>query len=66
MGKMKDLMEQRGLSINELATLASVSRGTVRDLMNGTGNVGIVNILKIASVLDVPFQNLVDEYLNQV
>lgn len=53
--------EAAGLSVSELARRANVSKGTVSQLENGSGNPSVETLWAIGVALDVPFAVLVDQ-----
>ncbi|WP_404472710.1 helix-turn-helix domain-containing protein [Microbacterium aerolatum] len=56
--------EARGLSVSELARQAGVSKATVSQLENGSGNPSVETLWALGVVLDVPFAVLVDQQAN--
>jgi transcriptional regulator with XRE-family HTH domain len=56
--RVRDLRQARGLSQEELAELAGVHRTYVSSLERGQRNVGLDNILAIATALGVPASEL--------
>lgn len=53
--------EARGLSVSELARQAQVSKATVSQLENGSGNPSVETLWALGVALDVPFAVLVDQ-----
>lgn len=56
MNRIKEVLKERGITINELADKMGISRVTLSSQINGTAN--IVSYEKIASVLNVPMWQL--------
>ena len=56
--------EARGLSVSELARRADVSKATVSQLENGSGNPSVETLWALGVALDVPFAVLVDQQAN--
>lgn len=56
--------ESRGLSVSELARRAGVSKATVSQLENGSGNPSVETLWALGVALDVPFAVLVDQQAN--
>ena len=56
--------EARGLSVSELARQAGVSKATVSQLENGSGNPSVETLWALGVALDVPFAVLVDQQAN--
>jgi transcriptional regulator with XRE-family HTH domain len=56
--------EARGLSVSELARRAQVSKATVSQLENGSGNPSVETLWALGVALDVPFAVLVDQQAN--
>lgn len=50
-----------GISVGELARRSSVSKGTLSQLENGTGNPTVETLWAIGDALGVPFSTLVEE-----
>ena len=56
MNRIKDLLKEKGASVNELGERLGISRVTLSTQINGTAN--IVSYEKIATALDVPMWQL--------
>jgi len=57
---IRRIREERGLSQEELATLAGLHRAYVGQIERGEKNIGLKNLEKIAKALDVNIRVLVD------
>jgi len=53
--------ESAGLSISELARRASVSKATISQLENGSGNPSVETLWAIGDALGIPFATLVED-----
>lgn len=53
--------ERRDLSVSELARRAGVAKATVSQLENGGGNPSVETLWALASALEIPFADFVDE-----
>ena len=52
--RLNSLCEERGITINRLATLSAVTQSTVSDFMRGnTQNIGIITLKKLIDGLDL-------------
>lgn len=58
--RIEGLRVDRGLTIDVLAERAQVGRRQVETLLDGTSDVGISVILRLAGALDVKVEELVD------
>lgn len=56
MNRIKDLLKEKGITINELADKIDISRVTLSSQINGTAN--IASYEKIAKALEVPMWQL--------
>ena len=56
MNRIKDLLKEKGVTINELADKMGISRVTLSTQINGTAN--IASYEKIATALNVPMWQL--------
>lgn len=56
MNRIKEILKERGITINELADKLGISRVTLSTQINGTAN--IVSYEKIATALNVPMWQL--------
>lgn len=56
MNRIKEILKERGITINELADKLGISRVTLSTQINGTAN--IVSYEKIAAALNVPMWQL--------
>lgn len=56
MNRIKELLKEKGVTINELADKMGISRVTLSTQINGTAN--ITSYEKIATALDVPMWQL--------
>lgn len=56
MNRIKDLLKEKGITINELADKMGISRVTLSTQINGTAN--IASYEKIATALNVPIWQL--------
>lgn len=56
MNRIKDILKERGITINELAEKMGLNRVTLSTQINGTAN--IASYEKIAAALDVPMWQL--------
>lgn len=56
MNRIKDILKEKGITINELAEMIGISRVTLSTQINGTAN--IVSYEKIATALNVPMWQL--------
>lgn len=56
MNRIKDIIKEKGITINELAEKLGITRVTLSSQINGTAN--IVSYEKIAAALDVPMWQL--------
>ncbi len=56
MNRIKDILKEKGITINELAEKMGLNRVTLSSQINGTAN--IVSYEKIASALNVPMWQL--------
>lgn len=56
MNRIKDILKERGITINELAEKMGLNRVTLSTQINGTAN--IASYEKIATALDVPIWQL--------
>lgn len=56
MNRIKDILKERGITINELAEKMGLNRVTLSTQINGTAN--IASYEKIANALDVPMWQL--------
>lgn len=56
MNRIKDILKEKGITINELAETMGLNRVTLSTQINGTAN--IVSYEKIASALNVPMWQL--------
>jgi transcriptional regulator with XRE-family HTH domain len=56
--------ESAGISISELARRASISKATVSQLENGTGNPSVETLWALGDALGIPFAVLVDQPVN--
>lgn len=56
MNRIKEVLKEKGISINELAEILGVSRVTVSTQINGTAN--IASYERIAAALNVPMWQL--------
>ena len=56
MNRIKDILKERGITINELAEKMGLNRVTLSTQINGTAN--IVSYEKIATALNVPMWQL--------
>ncbi|MCE9231166.1 helix-turn-helix domain-containing protein [Bacteroides ovatus] len=56
MNRIKDILKERGITINELAEKMGLNRVTLSTQINGTAN--IASYEKIATALDVPMWQL--------
>ncbi|MGO1802931.1 MAG: helix-turn-helix domain-containing protein [Microbacteriaceae bacterium] len=56
--------EAHGMSVSELARQAGVSKATVSQLENGSGNPSVETLWALGVALDVPFAVLVDQQAN--
>lgn len=61
---LKREREARALSVSELARQAGVSKATVSQLENGSGNPSVETLWALGVALDVPFAVLVDQQAN--
>jgi transcriptional regulator with XRE-family HTH domain len=57
---IRRIREERGLSQEELATLAGLHRAYIGQIERGEKNIGLKNLEKIAKTLDVDIRVLVD------
>lgn len=63
--KVKQLREEKGFSIEQLANISNVDRNYISDIEKGKRNVSIEIIEKIIIALDSAFfNNIVSIYLN--
>ncbi|WP_292938457.1 helix-turn-helix transcriptional regulator [Noviherbaspirillum sp.] len=51
--RLRELRLERGLSQEELGSLAELDRTYISGIERGTRNVGLINVFRIASALDV-------------
>ena len=59
--RLNSLCEERGITINRLATLSAVTQSTVSDFMRGnTQNIGIITLKKLIDGLDVSITEFFD------
>ncbi|MBC8593872.1 helix-turn-helix transcriptional regulator [Oscillospiraceae bacterium N12] len=56
MNRIKDILKEKGITINELAETMGLNRVTLSTQINGTAN--ITSYEKIATALDVPMWQL--------
>jgi len=56
--RVKELRSVRGITQENLAELAGLSRQYIGDVERGTRNISLVNIEKIAAALDVTLPEL--------
>lgn len=56
MNRIKDILKEKGVTINELAEKMGINRVTLSTQINGTAN--IASYEKIATALDVPMWQL--------
>ena len=56
MNRIKEILKEQGVTINELADKLGISRVTISTQINGTAN--IVSYEKIATALNVPMWQL--------
>lgn len=56
MNRIKDILKEKGITINELAETMGLNRVTLSTQINGTAN--IASYEKIATALDVPMWQL--------
>ena len=55
------MCEERGITINRLATLSAVTQSTVSDFMRGsTQNIGIITLKKLIDGLDLSITEFFD------
>lgn len=58
---LNSLCEERGITINRLATLSAVTQSTVSDFMRGnTQNIGIITLKKLIDGLDLSITEFFD------
>jgi transcriptional regulator with XRE-family HTH domain len=58
---VRKLRLAKGISQEKLAELADIHRTYIGDVERGTRNIGLVNMTRIATALDVPLSRLVQE-----
>ncbi|MCQ4864105.1 helix-turn-helix domain-containing protein [Pseudoflavonifractor phocaeensis] len=59
--RLNSLCEERGITINRLATLSAVTQSTVSDFMRGsTQNIGIITLKKLIDGLDLSITEFFD------
>ena len=59
--RLSELIEQRGITINRLATLSGITQSTVENLFAGkTNNPKLKTICKLAAGLDMTVSELFD------
>lgn len=59
--RLKELRIERGLSQEELGSLADLDRTYISGIERGTRNVGLINVFRIAKALNVPPAELFSE-----
>lgn len=59
--RLNTLCQERGITINRLATLSAVTQSTVSDFMRGnTQNIGIITLKKLIDGLDLSIAEFFD------
>jgi transcriptional regulator with XRE-family HTH domain len=58
--RIEDLRVDQGLTIDGLAERAQVDRRQIEEMLEGTSDVGISVILRLAGALDVKIEKLLD------
>ena len=59
--RLNSLCEERGITINRLATLSAVTQSTVSDFMRGSNqNIGIITLKKLIDGLDLSITEFFD------
>ena len=59
--RLNSLCEERGITINRLATLSAVTQSPVSDFMRGnTQNIGIITLKKLIDGLDLSITEFFD------
>jgi len=56
---VRALRTERGLSQEKLAELSEIHRTYIGDVERGTRNIALVNMLKIATALDITLSELI-------
>ena len=58
----KELCEERGMSIKQLAEKSEVSQATIRNIINGTSqSPGIETLIKLCKAMEITLQELFTE-----
>lgn len=59
--RLHQLIKERGITVNRLATLSGITQSTVEDLMSGkTGNPRLKTLCKLAAGLNITVSQLLD------
>ena len=59
--RLQDLIDERGITVNRLATLSGITQSTVENLIHGkTGNPKLKTLHRLACGLDMTVSDLLD------